>query len=204
MRSFWSEPFLWIHLAGIAALPILLEICWLGLAVGDPALPVWLEVFLVAGVGIAPVLWMQLTRPFDIFSLLVVAMKPEQLTPEQRRILSLFKTPVNRLLASVVAVFMLWLFWQMYRTAPGVAVAAPWLPSWRLLGLLAASLAFLASNLFLQIPISVLGILFSSEQAFAAQEPLPVEKIAQQFTLLGWRVNKILPAMATEPDAGER
>ncbi|HAA30327.1 MAG TPA: low-complexity tail membrane protein, partial [Cyanobacteria bacterium UBA8553] len=22
MRSFWTEPFLWIHLAGIAALPL--------------------------------------------------------------------------------------------------------------------------------------------------------------------------------------
>jgi hypothetical protein len=95
MRSFWTEPFLWIHLAGIAALPLALELVWLGLAVGDPILPVWLELLLVAAVGIVPVLWMQLTRPFDIFSILVLAMKPEQLTQEQRRLLSLFKTKNN-------------------------------------------------------------------------------------------------------------
>ena len=34
--SMKSEPFLWIHLAGLAALPIFLQIAWIGLAVGDP------------------------------------------------------------------------------------------------------------------------------------------------------------------------
>jgi len=51
MRSFWTEPFLWIHLAGIAALPLALELVWLGLAVGDPILPVWLELVLVIATG---------------------------------------------------------------------------------------------------------------------------------------------------------
>jgi hypothetical protein len=121
MRSFWTEPFLWIHLAGIAALPLALELVWLGLAVGDPILPVWLELLLLAAVGILPVLWMQLTRPFDIFSLLVLAMKPEQLTQQQRRILSLFKTKANPLLTIAGAVFMLWVLWQIYRVAPVAA-----------------------------------------------------------------------------------
>src|SRR4028118_1567963 len=98
MRSFWTEPFLWIHLAGLAAVPLALEFVWLGLAVGDPILPVWMELLLIAVVGIAPVLWMQLIRPFDIFSILVLALKPEQLTVEQRRILSLFKTKNNPVL----------------------------------------------------------------------------------------------------------
>ena len=70
MRSFGSEPFLWIHLSGVAALPIFLGLCLLGLAVSSPLLPVWLEMFLVAVAGIVPVLWMQRFRPFYIFSIL--------------------------------------------------------------------------------------------------------------------------------------
>ena len=99
MRSFWSEPFLWIHLAGLAALPLCLALCWLGLASGESLLPGWLEICLVAIAGITPILWMQLARPFNIFSILVVALKPEQLTTQQRQILSLFKRPLNKVLA---------------------------------------------------------------------------------------------------------
>jgi hypothetical protein len=198
MRSFWSEPFLWIHLAGLAAVPLCLELCWLGLAVGDPVFPVWLEFVLVAGIGIAPVLLMQLTRPFYIFSILAVAMKPEQVTPQQRTILSLFKTPINRLLAGLVAVFMLWVLWQIYRVAPVVAVVAPFPPSWRLAGLFLAGVAFFASNLFLQVSVSVLGVLLTSEAAFAGTEPYPLEKIPQEFSVPGLRVNQILPPVVTD------
>ncbi len=198
MRSFWAEPFLWIHLAGLAALPLTLELVWLGLAVGDPVLPVWLELILVAGVGIVPVLWMQLTRPFDIFSILVLAMKPERLTQEQRRLLSLFKTKTNPLLTIAATVFLLWVLWQIYRVAPIAAAVVPLPPGWRVVGLLAAGLGFLASNLFLQVPLSVALVLLSSEAEFAATEPYPIEKIPQSFTVPGVQVNQILPVALTE------
>ena len=77
MRSFWSDPYLWVHLAGLAAVPIFLEICLIGFAVGDPLLPGWLELLLVAAIGSAPILWMQWQRPFYIFSLVGVALQPE-------------------------------------------------------------------------------------------------------------------------------
>ncbi len=198
MRSFWTEPFLWIHLAGIAALPLALELVWLGLAVGDPILPIWLELLLLATVGILPVLWMQLTRPFDIFSILILAMKPEQLTQEQRRLLSLFKTKTNSVVTIAAAVFMLWVLWQIYRVAPIAATVAPFAPRWRILGLLWAGLAFLVSNLFLQVPLSVAQVLLTSESEFAATEPYPVEKMPQDFTIPGVRVNQILPLAVTE------
>jgi hypothetical protein len=201
MRSFWTEPFLWIHLAGIAALPLALELVWLGLAVGDPILPVWLELLLLAAVGILPVLWMQLTRPFDIFSILILAMKPEQLTQEQRRLLSLFKTKTNSVVTIAAAVFMLWVLWQIYRVAPVAATVAPLAPRWRIVGLLWAGLAFLVSNLFLQVPLSVAQVLLTSESEFAATEPYPVEKMPQDFTIPGVRVNKILPLAVTESTA---
>jgi hypothetical protein len=198
MRSFWTEPFLWIHLAGLAAFPLALEVVWLGLAVGDPILPVWLEFLFVAAIGLAPILWMQLTRPFDIFSILIFALKPEQLTQEQRRLLSLFKTKTNGVITIVAAVFLLWVLWQIYRVAPVAAAVAPLGPRWHFLGLLGAGLAFLISHLFLQVPLAVAQVLLTSESEFVAATPYPVEKIPQDFTLPGLRVNKILSLTATE------
>lgn len=196
MRSFWSEPFLWIHVAGLAAFPIFIGLSGIALAVGDPVLPVWLELSLVATAGIIPVLWMQLTRPFYIFSILAVAMKPSQLTSQQRRILSQFTTKENRWLTIAATVFILWVLWQIYQVAPIVGKTV--LPlEWRPAGLVLAGLTFLASNLFLQIPLSVLGVLLTSESDFAATEPIPVEQIPNHFTILGWQVNQILPMEET-------
>ncbi|NEQ20427.1 MAG: low-complexity tail membrane protein [Microcoleus sp. SIO2G3] len=198
MRSFWTEPFLWIHLAGIAALPLALELVWLGLAVGDPILPVWLELVLVIAIGTVPVLWMQLTCPFDIFSILVLAVKPEQLTTQQLRLLRLFKTKTNQVVAVGAAFFMIWVLWTIYRDAPVAAAVAPFGSGWRIVGLLWAGVAFLISNLFLQVPLSVAQVLLTSESEFSATEPYWVEKVPQDFTLPGVRVNQILPFSISE------
>ncbi|NES19957.1 MAG: low-complexity tail membrane protein [Symploca sp. SIO3E6] len=193
MRSFWTEPFLWIHLAGLAALPLTLELVWLGLAVGDPILPVLLELLLVATIGIGPVLWMQLTHPFDIFSLLIVAIKPEQLTKEQKKILSLFKTKPNKILTVAGIVLMLWILWQINRLAPLSVTVASWIPGGHLVGLLGAALAFLVSNLFLQVPLSVTQVLLTSESVWQATPAYPIDKIQQDFTIPGIKVKQILP-----------
>lgn len=198
MRSFWSDPFLWIHLAGLAVLPILLEVCLLGLAVGDPVLPVWLELFFLIAIGTGPIVWMQWQRPFYIFSIVALAMKPEQLNPNQQRILSLFKKPENRILVIAAAVTLAIVLRQLYYLAPIASDVAPFAPEWRLAGLLLAAGAFLASNLFLQVPIFVLRVLLTSETNFLATQPYPVEKIRQDFSILGWQLNQILPPMETE------
>ncbi|MEG4630090.1 low-complexity tail membrane protein [Microcoleus sp. AR_TQ3_B6] len=198
MRSFWSEPFLWIHLSGAAALPIFLGLCLLGLAVGSPLLPVWLEMFLVAVAGIFPVLWMQWFRPFYIFSILVVAVKPQNLTSLQHRILTRFKTKLNKGLALFVPVLLALFLWQLYRFAPLAASVAPFPPSWRWAGLLLAASAFLASNLFLQVSSSVLAVLLTPESEFAATKPYVLEKIRQDFTIAPWQVDRLLPALAGE------
>ena len=195
VRSFWSDPFLWIHLSGVATLPIFLGLCLLGLAVGSPLLPVWLEIFLVAVAGIVPVLWMQWVRPFYIFSILVVAVKPQNLTCLQQRILTRFKTKLNQGIAVFVAVFLTVILWQLYRLAPLAASVAPFPPSWRWAGLLLAASAFLASNLFLQIPVSVARVFVTSDAEFAATQPYPLEKITPDFTILGLQVNQILPSL---------
>lgn len=191
MNDLRSEPFLWIHLAGVAAVPLLLQIVWLGLAVGDPLSPFWLELLLLGGAGILPIFWMQWHRPFDIFSLLLVSLKPQALTPQQQRILSLFKRPRQRQLAAIAALAMAAVLWLLYQYAPLAASAAAFLPQWRILGLLLAAVAFFASNLFVQVPLSVLGILSTKEGQFAAANPYPLEQISQAFTIPGLRVNKI-------------
>lgn len=198
MRS--REPFLWIHLAGLAAVPLWLQIAWLGLAVGKP-LPFWAEMLFLAAVGILPPLWMQLRQPFDIFSLLLIAVKPEQLTLDQRRMLSLLKTPKHGGIAIAVAALALVILWQLYRWAPIAVVAASFLPQVRLLGLLLAAIAFLMSHLFIQVPFSVLGILLTKEQPFALVEPVSPQSVSQEFTVPGFRVNQFLssPAQGTPP-----
>ena len=191
MNNFRSEPFLWIHLAGAAAVPLLLQVVWLGLAVGDISSPFWLELLLLGAVGILPVFWMQWNRPFDIFSLLFVSLKPQALTPQQQKILSLFKSNRERLLAAIASLAMAAVLWLLYQSAPLAAGAAAFLPQWRVLGLSVAAIAFLASNLFVQVPLSVLGVLLTKEEQLATVNPYPTEQISQAFTVPGIRVNKI-------------
>ncbi|MEA5566442.1 MULTISPECIES: low-complexity tail membrane protein [unclassified Anabaena] len=203
MRSFRSEPILWIHVAGLATLPVFLLLCLLFLSVGQPLLPVWVELLLVAGIGVIPLLWMQLRRPFYIYAILGVALKPENLTEQQRKILCLINTKLNRVLALLAAIISILMLWQLYQVTPLVVSVASFLPQWRSLALLMAGLTFLASNLFLQIPLSVARVLVTNDTEFAALEPLPLEKINQDFTILGVRVNKILPQLTVKVETEE-
>jgi hypothetical protein len=157
--------------------------------------------FLVAVAGIVPVLWMQWFRPFYIFSILVVAVKPQNLTSLQHRILTRFKTNLNKGLALFVAVLLAVILWQLYRFAPLAASVAPFPPSWRWAGLLLAASAFLASNLFLQVSASVMAVLLTPESEFAATKPHVLEKIRQDFTIAPWQVDRLLPALAAETTA---
>ena len=203
MRSFRSEPILWIHVAGLAILPILLGMCLLFLSVGKPVLPVWMELSLVGIIGIVPLLWMQLRRPFYIFAILGIALKPENLTEQQRKILCLTNTKLNHVLSVVVAILSIGILWQLYQISPQVINLVSFLPQWRSLGLVLAALTFLASNLFLQIPVSAARILVTNDTEFAALEPLSLEKIKQDFTIFGVRVNQILPQRTVKIETEE-
>ena len=191
MSDLRSEPFLWIHLAGVALFPGLLCIAWVGLAIGDSFAPV-LELSWLAAIAIAPILLMQLTRPFDIFSVLIFSLQPECLSEEQRKILSLFKTFKQKLLSITAASLMMLVLWLLYRLSPLAIGIVGFLPQWRILGLAIATLAFLGSNLFLQVPLSVLQVLLTLEANFIEVEAYPLEKIARSFTIPGIKVSKIL------------
>lgn len=196
MSSFKSEPFLWIHLSGIVAFPIFLGITWFGLSVSD-RLPIFgLEILLMVVIGILPIFLMQWSRPFEIFSLLILAMNPDKISCQQRQILSLFKAPKQRILSTATAISMMGILYGLYQLPPLTMIELPILTQlinqFHILGLLTACIAFLAANLFLQVPISVLGVLLNNEQEFAAIAPYPTEKITQDFTLAGFWVNKII------------
>jgi hypothetical protein len=198
MASFRSEPFLWIHLAGLATVPLFLLVVWLGLGMGVPFPFFGLELLFIAAVGIAPVFWMQWYRPFDIFSVLILSIKPERLSEQQQRILGLLQTNKQRLLTAIAAVFMFTVLWGLYQLAPIASVS--FLPQSRSFGLLLAALAFLASNLFLQVPVSVIAVLFTSQQQFEQIEPLAPEIIFEKFTIPGLQVEKIFPSPGKESD----
>lgn len=190
MKTFRDETFLWIHLAGIALFPALVGVTFLSLAVGNN-FPYLFELPLLIAIAVLPILLMQLNRPFDIFSILLVSLKPESLREEQRKILTLFQTPQHKLLSLITAVIMLLLLWLLYRLAP-LATGILWfLPQWRILGLAIAGIAFLGSNLFLQIPLSVLQVLITKEAKFSQTEPYSFEKIEDSFTVPGIKVGKI-------------
>jgi hypothetical protein len=194
MRSFRSDPYLWVHLAGVAAVPIFLELCLLGLGMGKTLMPIWFELLFVGGVGIAPILWMQWQKPFSIFSVLLLAVRSDHLSEDQRKILGLFKDPVQQVLSVLVAVGMGAILWQLYRVAP-IAHGLILPGATRGLGLLWAAIAFFFANLFLQVPMSVLRVLLLGKRTFMAIVPYPVEKIPSGFTVMGLRVNQILPPL---------
>ncbi len=199
MRAFWLDPYLWIHLAGLAMVPLSLEVCLLGLAVGDPVLPVWLEFLLLIGVGIGPVLWMQLQRPFYIFAAIAVALQPGQLTEDQRRLLTLIKLPRHRIVAMAAAVGLVPVAWQLYCGAAIAAPVAPFDPTSRWLGLLVAAFSLLAAHLFLQVPLNVLGVLWHRQADFDATAPYSLDAIASNFTILGVQMRQLLPPMTPSP-----
>ncbi|EAZ92875.1 low-complexity tail membrane protein [Crocosphaera chwakensis] len=206
MSNFRLEPFLWIHLAGLAVAPLLLVIMWVGLAVSDPWPFYWLELVMLGVIGVVPILWMQWTKPFDFFSLLFLAVRPSSLTEEQRKLLRLLTTRKNKFFHSITAIGLLGIGWLLYQLAPFAAVTASILPQWRILGLAIAAIAFFLCNLFVQVPVSVLGILSTSEKTWLATEPIPLDKVTSNFTVLGLRVNKIflIPVFPPSSNVNEK
>ncbi|HLO89165.1 MAG TPA: low-complexity tail membrane protein [Nostocaceae cyanobacterium] len=198
MSSFRSEPILWVHVAGLVTLPFFMALCLFCLSIGEPLFPVWQELLLVAAIGTLPLVWMQLHRPFYIFAILGIALKPEQLTEQQRKILCLIKRKLNKFFVLIAALLLTAILWQLYQVVPLLAKVAKFLPPWHSLGLLFAALAFMASNLFLQIPLSVARVLVTNDTEFAATEPLNLEEVKQYFTIFGVQVNHILPPVNLE------
>jgi hypothetical protein len=197
-ESFRFEPFLWIHFAGLITLPVWFGLFAVGFAIGTPLLPFWVELGLVAIVGITPILWMQWYRPFYIFSILLVAVQPKTLTLVQRQILSCFRTQLNQSLSVVTTVLLIILLSQVNRVNVWVSHIAGIFPQWHGMGLLLAMMGCLGCSLFCLIPSSVMGVLLTKHDDFIQTSPLSESEIRQGFSIFGWQVRQILPISSSK------
>ena len=187
------DPYLWIHLAGLATLPLWLDICLAGLAVGDPVVSPGLELITLGLVGTLPILWMQLQRPFYIFSVPGLALRPDQLSVERRRLLSLQRTLVSRLLVIFSAIALLFGLYWLYQLAPIAADMTPFAAKSRATGWAITAISFLCANLFVQVPATVLPLLLASPPTLQKTEPFESTLILKQFTVVGLRIESVLP-----------
>jgi hypothetical protein len=93
----------------------------------------------------------------------------------------------------LAALLMVGIFWKLYEWAPLSDLSSDFLPQNRILGLFLAALAILASHLFLQVPLAVISVLLTPEQEWEITPAFATAKIRESFTLLGWKVDKIIP-----------
>jgi hypothetical protein len=147
----------------------------------------------VAIVGIAPIVWMQWSKPFCIYSLLAVSLPSSQLTEKQRRILTLFKQRRNPIL-TIVGAGSLFLILKLLYGSAVIADAVTPIPN-HFLGLVLAIVSFLAANLFVQVPLSVFQVLQASDAEFQQAMPYVATAIGQDFFEPGFKVTKILPEL---------
>ena len=193
MATSRTDPYLWLHLSGLATVPLWLDGCLAGLAVGDPIAPSTVEISLLAIVGILPVLAMQWQRPFYLFSLLAIAVQPAALTLSQRQLLRVQRHWFNRVIAVAVAAALGWLLGVIYHLAPIASDITPFTRWGHAGGWLVAAGCFWGANLCLQVAISALRLLMARPRAVTALEPYPVDTVTQDFTVVGLRLKRILP-----------
>jgi len=203
MTSFRRDPYLWIHLAGLATVPLWLDVCLAGLAVGDPAVPPWVELTALVLVGTLPVLLMQWQKPFYIFSLGAIALRPDRLNPQRRQLLSLKRSWLSRVLVLAVAVGLLFLLKMLYQLTPIAADMTPLAGRPRYIGWGVCAIAFFGANVFAQVPATVATLLIRTPHSVRSTAPYPVDSILKDFTVIGLRVGRLLPSPEDEGGADD-
>ena len=183
-----QNRYLWIQVVGLATVPLLLDVCLVGLASSGLAVPFGFQFWVIALLGIVPPLWMQLARPFYVFSLLPLALNPAVLSDQQRRCLTLFKSWQMKALAGLTACFSLWVLSQVYVASSRVM---PLMTS--SVGLVSAAAAFFLSCVFLQISVSAVRALLVGPEALKRVAPYEMSAVAADFLILGLPVKRILP-----------
>ncbi|MGI8932891.1 MAG: low-complexity tail membrane protein, partial [Phormidesmis sp.] len=200
--SLQQNRYLWVHFAGLAAVPLLLDVCLAGLASSRTAvgttLPLSPQFWAIALIGIVPTLWMQWQRPFYLFSLVPLALKPAALSDDQRRCLRLLKSWQIKALAAITAGFSLWVLWQLAEKSLQITPLTAPAP-----GLAVATISFFLFCVFLQVPVSAARLLLVGQKTLQRVAPYEESAIAPNFLILGLRVNRILPVPATLPDVPE-
>jgi hypothetical protein len=181
--------YLWIHVAGLALVPLLLQVVWIGLAISQPLPFFWLELVFLIIFGLFPIIFLQWNRPFSPFNLLFFTLKIDTLTEDERRLLTALKSNLQRFLTAIASIVSIVSLWFIYQYAPLAREAASFLPQVRLFGLLIAIIAYFFVNLFWQVSLSVIPVMFTKIDTL---EPYPTDKIKQDFTVFGFPVAKLL------------
>jgi len=193
------DPYLWVHLAGLAALPLCAELCLLGLAAGDPLLPGGWDWLLVGLLGTAPIVAMQWLRPFYPFSVLLVSLRADRLNETQQRILQRWAGWETKAIALVASLLVLWALQRLDQLSPLAAEIAPL--DQRAIGLLVVWLGALLGSLLLTVALVSLWVLLTPQTAFSAIEPFPVGNVPGSFLRLSVRLTKVLPDLENAPVA---
>ncbi|MFG3819334.1 low-complexity tail membrane protein [Limnothrix redekei] len=191
------DPYLWVHLAGLAALPLCAELCLLGLAAGDPLLPGGWDWLLVGLLGTAPIVAMQWLRPFYPFSVLLVSLRADRLNETQQRILQRWAGWETKAIALVASLLVLWALQRLDQLSPLAAEIAPL--DQRAIGLLVVWLGALLGSLLLTVALVSLWVLLTPQTAFSAIEPFPVGNVPSSFLRLSVRLTKVLPDLENAP-----
>lgn len=193
------DPYLWVHLAGLAALPLCAELCLLGLAAGDPLLPGGWDWLLVGLLGTAPIVAMQWLRPFYPFSVLLVSLRADRLNETQQRILQRWAGWETKAIALIASLLVLWALQRLDQLSPLAAEIAPL--DQRAIGLLVVWLGALLGSLLLTVALVSSWVLLTPQTAFSAIEPFPVGNVPSSFLRLSVRLTKVLPDLENAPVA---
>ncbi len=193
MITLRQDPYLWWHVAGIATVPLWLDGCFAGLAVGDPAIFIWVELGLLILVGTLPVLGLQWFRPFYLFRVGPLALSPDALTASQSRLLTLQHSWLQKGVALCVGLGLAGGLVTLYRVAPISASTTPFAGIGRASGWGLCAVCFCLANWFGQTSISALGLLLARDRTLERTHTYEMAAIAQDFSGVAIRVGQIFP-----------
>ncbi len=189
------DPYLWLHLVGLALLPLTLALVAIALAWGIPLPFSVLELVVIVLVGGLPVWVLQILRPWQPFGFLIFQIPPERMDERQKQILRLIQGTRQPLLNAVGAVAMVILLWQIAHYSPLATGVSEGFLHWRIVGLGLAIVGFFLSNVLLQMSLTLLPTLFLSESTVTAIDPHPNVSIRRDFACWGIPMGQIFPSV---------
>ncbi|MGB2924469.1 MAG: low-complexity tail membrane protein [Limnothrix sp.] len=188
------DPYLWLHFSGLAMLPLTLALVAIALPLGIP-LPFSIgELVLIVLLGGVPVWTVQILRPWNPFSCWIFQIPPERLDERQKQLLRLIQGTRQPLFNVLGAVVMVVLLWQIAHYSPLAVGAVGGFWQWRIVGLALATVGFFLSNIFLQIPLTLLPTLLLSEETVTAIDPHPDVSIRRDFACWGLPMGQLFPS----------
>jgi hypothetical protein len=189
------DPYLWLHLAGLAMLPFTMALVAIALPWGVPFPFSTAELILIVLIGGVPVWTLQILRPWNPFGFLIFQIPPERMHERQKQILRLIQGTRQPLFNVIGAVVMVILLWQLAHYSPLATGVSAGFWQWRIIGLSLAIAGFFLSNLCLQIPLTLLPAILQSEQTVAEIEPHPNVSIRRDFACWGLKMGQLFPTL---------